>query len=327
LRSLVERVDRRTDQASGTYDDDRTYVRQAVEQVLVLRRRLDLGRFLGPVGPERTKPQFLLLFERAGGQRVVLKVYGKSRPGEAAVQLAWRRHGVRVVDVLDAGDDPTSWLVMRAVETVPVVTEIPPTGPRLRALTAEVAEIMAPAHVVGTQLLLHDEISVPTLQPLGEAIDRHLAVAVAALERHRYDLHRDWVRTAHPLYTSRVVTLLHGDLFVGNILRDAADHELLMVDSCGYAGPPEFDAARWAARAGGPTEAVAVLSDWLQIEPRLDARLAHGLLALELVMEAGVRELVKEEQGLPWHAHDATTRALLDSAEEILPTWTPGHCR
>jgi|GEM_PF-2685255 len=314
LTALIERVDRRTDQAQGTYSEDGLYVRRAAKQVLSLRHQLNLGQLIGPLGPERTKPQFLLLFQRPTGERLVLKVYGKSRPGEAFVQTAWRRHRIRVVDVLDAGDDPASWLVMRPIEAIPVAPGGRIAGSQL-SVTAELAAILAPAHAVGTQLLSHDEVPLSKLQRLETAIKHHLLIAVRALERHGYAIRRDWLAPAIRLHASEPVTLLHGDLVVGNVVRDAADGQLLLLDSRGYIGPAEFDAARWAARVGGATESLSALSTWLDVEPNLNARLAHTLLALELLMEAGVRELVKEEQGAPWHARDTTTQELLEAAE------------
>jgi Phosphotransferase enzyme family len=318
LAALIERVDRRVHQARGSYDQDSSHVRRAAQQVLNLRNELNLGRLVGPVGPERTKPQFLLLFERSNGDRVVLKVYGKTRPGEAVAQIAWRHHGVRVVDVLDAGDDPTSWLIMRAVETRPVALSGQLTRDQLTALTAELAEVLASAHAVGMQLLARDEVPLAGLQHLETAIKQHLAVAIQALQRHGYAPHRDWRTLTQALRAPESAALLHGDLVVGNVVRDAADHQLLLLDSCGYIGPPEFDAARWAARAGGAASGLIVLSSWLDVEPGLNSHLAHTLLALELVMEAGVRELVKEEQGEPWHAFDDLTHELLETADEIL---------
>lgn len=315
LNALVERVDRRVALAPGAYEQDRGYVRRAAEQVLVLRDRLALGTFLGPIGPERTKPQFLLQFEQECGRRIVLKVYGKSRPAEALVQAAWLRHGVRVVDVLDAGDEGVSWLVLRAVSTSPVVSDGELSAARLPALCAELAAVLAPAHAVGARLVAEGEVPESALQRLDAAVGHHLDVALAALARHGYGAGRDWHAYGATLLDPDNTTLLHGDLVIGNVVRDAADGGLLLLDSCGYLGPAEFDAARWSARMGGAAGAGTALAVWLDAEPSLDSDLAHRLLALELVMEAGVRELVKEEQGRPWNVRDPATEELLAAAE------------
>jgi aminoglycoside phosphotransferase (APT) family kinase protein len=106
---------------------------------------------------------------------------------------------------------------------------------------------------------------------------------------------------------------LHGDLFSGNVAFDARDGGLRVIDSCAYLGPPEFDAARWCARVGRAGAVQRLAEGWAEVE-RLDGPLLQRLLGLELLMEAGVRELVKIENGLPWDARDAETVALLAAA-------------
>ncbi len=120
LAALIDKVDLRVQRSHGSYSEDRVYVRRAARQVIRLTDELKLGHLVGPVAPTRAKPQFLLFFQPEHGERVVLKVYGKSRPGEAFAQSLWRRHDLRFVDVLNSGDHPVSWLVLRAVNTTDV---------------------------------------------------------------------------------------------------------------------------------------------------------------------------------------------------------------
>ncbi len=177
---------------------------------------------------------------------------------------------------------------------------------------------MATAHEVGGHWLR--TAAPPTfLRPLWDALAPHLTVAIGALERHGYDPRRDWPALAPEIYSTDSPTLLHGDLVVGNVIRDAVDGGLLLLDTCGYLGPREFDAARWAARSGGAAESAETLSAWLKVEAGLEPRRAHALLALELAMQAGVRELVKEERGVLWQDHDDMTEQLLQAAEDLLP--------
>lgn len=316
LDAQIDRVDRRVTGGHDVYAAERADARVAAKRVHVLRRTLGLGRFLGPVGPAKSKPQFLLLFDSPRGP-VVLKTYGRIRPGEARVQQLWRRHGVRVVEVLDAGDHPTSWLLMAPLESDPVATDLL-AGPELGAVTAELAALMAPAHSVGSAMLVDTAGFDAGMQHLVDAITTHLGGVLVALQRHGYLVREDWNVLVQRFCTSHGPTLLHGDLGGGNVVRDVVDGQLRILDSAGYVGPAEFDAARWAARTGGSGGSEDVLTGWLRSEPALDEALARALLGLELLMEAGVREIVKQENGRPSGFPDVTTTALLASADRLL---------
>ncbi|NYH40330.1 transcriptional regulator with XRE-family HTH domain [Micromonospora jinlongensis] len=316
IAAQIDRLDRRVAGGKGVYAAEQEEIREARQQVARLRAALQLGRFLGPVGYLKAKPQFLLLFDSPRGP-VVLKVYGRLRPGEALVQRLWRRAGVCVVNVLDSGDMPTSWLVMApfAIEHRP-----PPelSAGQLLDTTNELAVQMAQAHQVGrTELALTPDIHAK-LQRLDLAIGKHLGKVLVSLSLHGYPVPEDWQKTVQELCVSTHPTLLHGDLGGGNVVRDVDSGQLWILDACGYIGPAEFDAARWAARNGGTRSGEALLAAWLDADSGLDVSQARGLLGLELLMEAGVREIVKDEQRQPLNFPDPITEQLLKSASQLI---------
>ncbi|WP_305785693.1 phosphotransferase [Symbioplanes lichenis] len=303
LAAQIERVDRRVTGGGDIYASERDEVRVAARAVHDLCERLDLGRFLGPVGYPKAKPQFLLLFERG-----VLKAYGRVRAGEARAQRLWHDHGVRVVRVLDAGDDPHSWLLMEHLDAAPVARG---PVPALDSLTTELAGIMSGAHAAG------DAGARKGLPRLGDALRTHLGGVLVAARRHGYPIRPDEDGLVDRLTTSDRPVILHGDLGGGNVVRER-DGGLRILDACGYVGPAEFDAARWAARTGGAEGGERVLARWLDAEPGLDPAVARPLLGLELLMEAGVRELVKDERGEPAAFPDPATERLLAVADRLL---------
>jgi hypothetical protein len=295
-------VDSRVRGGGNVYADDRTALDTAVAQVDQLRDSLGLGEFLHTLDTGLGRPQLLLAFTR-GPQAVVLKIYGKHRPDEAAVQGLWARAGASAVPVLDAGDDPTSWLLMPLIDgTVPEVDDVV-------GLTREMAGILRTAHRV-------DPSRIRPTRSLGEGVGGHLSVVSATARRHGYQLPQDYLPRAADLYSSGEQRLLHGDLVPRNAVRDRAGR-LLVLDVCGYTGPAEFDAARWCARVGGPESATALLAAWLTEEPDLDPELAHALLGLELIMEAGVYEIVKDEAALDATLHDPRTELALESGARL----------
>lgn len=311
LRDLLDRrvrdVDRRVANGGDVYASDGQAIRQAVAAVEGLRSRLRLGRARGDLAGSRGKPQLLLVFETNSGEEVVLKVYGKHRPAEAAVQGLWARHGVdAAVPVLDSGDEPTSWLLM------PRVPGDPPDDAAAANLTEQLAAQMARAHrVIGPA---------GAARTLVDGVGYHLQTVLAAAARHGYRPPAGLFETADELMRSATPTHLHGDLGPANLLHRAGS-ALRFLDTCGYRGPTEFDAARWAARVGGPERAEELLERWMVVE-RLDRRVAHGLLGVELASEAGVREIRKDEQGLDSSAPDEGTQARLDLARLLLATTT-----
>lgn len=313
ITEQVELVDRRVSQAQDLYAKERDDIRLAAAQLEPLQAALNLGSFLGTVGPASGKPQLRLLFDSPRGP-VVLKIYGRRRPGEALVQQLWHRAGVRVVNVLAAGDDPTSWLLMPQLMLSPLVDGSFTEHQRI-TLTRELAGVLAAAHSAGADLAPRN---LPDLQLLPDAIPHHLGVVLTALDRAGYRVRPDWKQKTGLLVSRRAPTLLHGDLAVGNVVRDAADGGLRLLDTCGYIGPGEFDAARWAARIGSAAQAELLLDTWLSVEKGLDPDLAHQLLGLELLMEAGVREIVKQEEGMAATVGDPITTELLMHADRYL---------
>ena len=225
--------------------------------------------------------------------------------------------------MIDAGDDPVSWLLMPYLNLDPSF-RAPLTGSEVVRVTRELAALMTNAHLAGENAPADTHEITVGLQHLHNAIAFHLGTVLTSLERGGYRMPGPWRTLTASLCRSSVPTVLfHGDLAVGNVIRDANDQRLRLLDVCGYLGPREFDAARWAARVGQSHDAESVLAEWLDVEPDLDAELAHRLLGLELLMEAGVREIIKEEKSLPAVFPDVHTLALLDTAERLLPqgTW------
>jgi hypothetical protein len=302
LQEQIRRVDARVDGAEGTYSAERDEIRRAVAFVDELCGRLGLGELERDLNPGTGKPQLLLAMRDARGERVVLKVYGRLRPNEAAVQGLWWERGVATVRVLDSGDDPVSWLLM------PFVTGTVPAPADGFALTAEVARIMTAAHHIY-------RVNVGSPRELYAGVGVHLRKVLAAVTRHDYAVPSDVDVQAAGVMRSGVPTFLHGDLTPVNLLRG---HDgLRLVDTCGYTGPAEFDAARWCARVGGSRAAVEALGRWLSVETALDFGLARRLLGFELLMEAGVREIVKEERNLSWEQRDDETQRLLHLGAEL----------
>lgn len=316
IQRAIEEVDQRVEAASDVHVTDRQEVRRAATEVERIRSTLGLSRFLGWVGPASGKPQFRLLFDHPQHGLVVLKVYGRSRPGEALVQRLWQHNGIPAVGVLSAGDAPITWLLMPYQELAPL-SQGPLAGESLVAVTKQLAAIMARAHPLGMGALTEAAGAFRNLHHLDEAIGKHLGDVMTVVQQHGYQVREDWQVLTRQLCGARNATLLHGDLVAGNVLR-ATDGSLRLLDTCGYIGPAAFDAARWAARTGGPTEARNVLNAWLTVETDLDATLAHSLLGLELLMEAGVREIIKREKSLPLRFPDACTVQLLAAAGQLL---------
>jgi hypothetical protein len=246
----------------------------------------------------------------------VLKAYGRKRPSEAQVQRLWRSNGVNVVAVLEHGDDPATWLLMPPLR-IEAVSDLH-QGHRLDLVTRELAELMTPAHNLGAAALKTGELGA-NLQRLDEAMTLHLAAVLIPLARHGYPVRQDWRELIRALSASGRPAVLHGDLGGGNVVRNTDDRTLQILDTCGYIGPAEFDAARWAARHGGATRAEDALAAWLDTEPGLDYDLANALLGLELLMEAGVREIVKEERGEPWDVPDRITLDLVRASHRLSP--------
>jgi hypothetical protein len=303
LNEQIQQVDARVSSGAGAYRAEADEVRRAADAVETLQRRLGLREFVRNLHPGRGKPQLLLVFRHPKRGPVVLKVYGKPRPNEAAVQGLWWIAGVATVEIAEAADEPVSWLLM------PFVKGDEPVGDGL-ALTPEVAAIMATAHPV-----YRADVGVP--RNLSNGIGVHLHNCLQAAANHRYQIPAGIDELATALLSSGTATFLHGDLTPRNLLR-ARDGSLRVLDTCGYTGSAEFDAARWCARVGGSQRAVGALEEWLRAEPELDVNLARRLLGLELLMEAGVREIVKDEQGRSWKVRDTETLACLVTGSDLL---------
>jgi streptomycin 6-kinase len=309
VAARIAEVDVRVARGGDMYQKERHEVRHAAGQVDRLRRELDLGRFVRLLGRPTGKPQLVLEFEGKNGTNVVLKVLGRPRPAEAAVERWWGMAGIRTVNVLANGDAPTSWILMSRIDgDAPSLSDLQ----RDWAPTTKVlARTMEAAHRLPQE-------AVPGSVPLADALVPHLDVVVAALRRHDYEPPAEWQEAVVSAYRGGSPVVLHGDLAASNLLRDRTDGGLWLIDSCAYLGDASFDGARWCARLADVETAEAAHRCWCRIEVPADPELATRLFGSELLMTAGVRELVKDEQQLPWDARDDTTQALLARATTLL---------
>ncbi|MDL5158936.1 phosphotransferase family protein [Actinomycetospora termitidis] len=296
----ITRVDARV--AGGPYGHESDEVRRAADALDAI---IDHRSLYGPVRdltPGTGKPQFLLQLADETGTPVVLKVYGRLRPAEAAVQARWCAAGVPTPEIRSSGDEPVSWLLMS------VLSGSPPARERGPLLTRRLARTMSTAHSVDA----HD-LSGPV--DLASALEKHLAAVTSAAEAHGYRVPRDILGRARTTMSSDLPTCLHGDLSPVNLMESR--DSLHILDTCGYFGPAEFDAARWCARVGGADGAERELGRWLTEERGLDPERARTLLGLELIMEAGVREIIKDERGDDAGPRDSVTDALLAAADRL----------
>jgi aminoglycoside phosphotransferase (APT) family kinase protein len=221
---------------------------------------------------------------------------------------------VPAVPVLEGGDDPATWLLMRQIDGVSPCRNDLDDAEALASLTREVAAVMAKAHAVNGS-------GVAGARPLGPNLAAYLEASVAALTAAGYQPPGRW-REAALLYERGPATLLHGDLGLGNLLRDR-DGRLWLLDASAYRGHAAFDAARWCARVAGPDRVEAALAAWLESEPAVDTAHTRALLGLELLLQAGVREAVKrqrgrEDDGREDDGRDAATASFLSQARRYL---------
>lgn len=310
VRERIDQVDRRVRLTGFADAADREQIRLAAELVEPLRERLGLGHFQGALVNNTGRPQLVLGFASAELGDVVLKVYGKHRPGEAVAQRLWQRHGVPTAHVLAHGDDPATWLLMRRVGGIALTTADLAADDDLLRVTRKLASVMSTAHTAADR-------PVPGTRRLGVALAPYLDAAVGALTRHGYTAPPGWRAVGARLHTHGPAVLLHGDLGLGNVLRGRGG--LCVLDASAYWGHAAFDAARWCARVAGPQRCLAALRAWLEVESALDSDHALALLGLELLLEGGVRESVKRQRGLPLDARDDVTLAYLARAREHLP--------
>ncbi|WP_158587981.1 phosphotransferase [Actinomadura logoneensis] len=337
LRNQIAQVDRRVALSGGVDAHDRDHIRIAAALAASLRGALGLGRFGGVLTGNTARPQLVLGFSCAERGEVVLKVYGKRRAGEAQALRLWARHGVPAAPVLDGGDDPATWLLMSRIDgTVPGPADLAADA-ALTALTRDLAATMATAHTAATARpphigdaastphivktdraapSAHTVAAVPDGRPLAPTLTGYLRAAVAALTAHGYRPHDRW-RDAARLYAAGPATLLHGDLGLGNVIRDR-DGVLRLLDASAYIGHPGFDAARWCARVAGPDRVETALAAWCEAEPSADTPHTRVLLGLELLLQAGVREAVKRQEGRHHPPPDPVTRAYLARAAHYL---------
>jgi streptomycin 6-kinase len=312
----VAAVERRT--RGGAYEHELDEVKAAATAVDQLVELLQLGAFVDTLTPPTGKPQLLLEFATAttatvaAGRTAVLKVYGRARPGEAIAQRRWAARGVPVPEVLQDGElvvdgRRLSWLLMERLHGAMPADPADDADEAVR-LTHVVAAAMATAHEPS------DVPATGNVTALRDGVEHHLVTVVDVLVRHGYEPPDGWRELAASTYAAGRAVLLHGDLAHVNLFDDVRGTTFVL-DACGYVGDAAFDAARWCARTANATAArpgsCSLLVDaWLAHEP-LDRTLLDAFLALEHLMEAGVREIRKDEQRLPSAERDDRTEALL----------------
>lgn len=319
LAQQISNARQRMERGGYVYPDEYEEATEAATHVWRLREELGLGAFKRTLIPSGGKPRFLLVFATPLGAEVVLKVYGRRRPGEISLERLWNHAGIPAVEIIDGGNEPATWLLMTPIPATPVA-EHPLRGTTLLEVTGELSSLMRDAHQIPLPADEADLLTSHGYRLFGPAIKRHLAAVTTTLTAHGYAVRDDWPEIADALEVHRRSALLHGDLSVGNVIRHAHDGGLRLLDAAAYLGPPEFDAARWAARTGGAKEGQATLTAWLEVESGLDVAYAHQLLGLELLMEAGVRELVKDEDAEELGFPDQYTLELLSTADNLLPS-------
>jgi hypothetical protein len=311
LERQIIAVDRRVRLGGDVYAEETEEIRVAARHAQALRTELGLGRLVGSLTPATGKPQVLLAFASEVHGPVVLKVYGTTRQGEAASQRFWVANGVRSVPILDSGDTPVSWLLMERIPDAPLWPDDADLQTRRRSLTRELAAIMMEAHACG-------EPDPASTHGLVRSWLRHLTIIVNVLHRHGYDVPPRWADVVRSAGVQGRRVLLHADLTVSNLIRDRRDGRLRIFDASGTIGPAAFDAARWCARTGGASAAEELLDDWLAVAHYIDRAQSRALLGVELLMQAGVNELVKAEKGESVDTPDAVTTGCLERSAELL---------
>lgn len=317
LRHRVAQVDARVSEAKGLYAQEAVEVRHAALAVARLRQQLRLGSYERSLTPATGKPQLLLQFWAPQEDRsVLLKVYGRERRGEARVQRQWLAAGIRTPRIIAYEETPISWLLMDVVPGSPAQLGHVGSDDQ-RMLHCNLASVMSKAHSIRVEL--------PPSRSLERGVGRHLDLVLGVLERHGYPIPSRLPRLARALYRQGSATTLHGDLTPTNIMC-APGNVLTLIDCAAYYGDASFDAARWCARTASnevlAPNARGALQEaqglWLECGRVSSKSLFHHLTGLELYMEAGVRELRKEEQGQPWDVIDEMTTVLLELAERHL---------
>lgn len=323
IQEYVEAVERRIEQGGGGYSEEIGEIRIAASRVKAIHADLGLGDFVKSIRRPTGKPQLLLVF-KAGAinpanpeQPLVLKVYGRSRPGEGLTQHALTSSGA-VVPTLRFSDKPNSWLLMEYLDVPNLEDKLPCSNLPSTYWTQKVAAATA-------SFSRDAPSSYARSQTLDRAIFRHLDIVTKSLVSHGYSVPADWAEDAHETYGLGTPAGLHNDLFPGNVLvigENSSQPQVMFVDSSsdGCVGDRAFDAARWIVRmaATGAPEKIAALIDvhkqaWLAGDPNVNRQLLDRMIATELLMQAGVVEIVKAENGLPWSERDTKTIALVDA--------------
>lgn len=306
LAIQISEVNRRIARTGVRTDLDE--IETAAAAVPAICKTASVGRFVRSLNAFGGKNRLLLEFkhDHNDSQSVILKIYGSHHPNEGPLQQQWANAGLSFAPVISYGDVPTSWVLM------PYICGSPPeyrglVTAKVVAATKYLARLMRGAHGQDTADVEH--------LPLWQDVGPHWGLASKLLVQHGYLANERWARNGRHLIESGGHVPLHGDLTPKNILQ--MQGRLIILDTCGHFGPPEFDGARWCARVGGATAAKALADIWLSTDRDLDAAVMRQLLATELLMEAGVREIRKVESGLTGFERDSVTISYIQSSREL----------
>lgn len=230
-------------------------VRRAAQQTLRLIGELGIRAFRDDL-QVGIRTQFVLEVLDGNGNRAVLKVYGKDRPDEAGMQRRLTDMGVDTcVKVLDAGEAPTSWLLLECIPGGSLGTTANDWD--VCEVTESLARQMAEVHV--------DMPSTPGARTLAEGIHPHLFAVTDFIVDNGYGelLMPDWQDFFEETCALQPERSLHGDLHPNNIMRKG----LRTFDYRGYRGPAAFDDALHSAT-----------TNLLQMSCRLHSAVRHRSL-------------------------------------------------
>jgi hypothetical protein len=198
----------------------------------------------------------------------------------------------------------------------------------VHTITAQLAETMRLAHDVASPLETAD-IPIRHLAPtIEEYMEYNYAFLVSQGCEPSDESLRQWKTPFHFAYApDSADVFLHGDLWTENVMQ-FNNSTPVVIDTCGYVGLREFDAARWIARVR-PLSLFEELTElWLDLDRRMTRERLYAALSLECLRDADIVELLKVRNHDYTEAQSAAVRdGLLEMASEYLSASGLGHSR